>query len=179
MKKEIIFDIKKIRILSVILTILIAFILVLIRLNIERPVFYFNIRWYMVIYIVFIVFAHEGLHGIGFRYIGKSPWENISYGIHRQYLTPYCVCKDSIMTKRQYLGVLLLPNIILSSITLMIMIKSYNLIWTLLATFVIASGVGDYYIAIDVFKHSKGTKFHDHPSQPGFYILYIFNYLRN
>ena len=172
MKKEIIFDIKKIRILSVILTILIAFILVLIRLNIERPVFYFNIRWYMVIYIVFIVFAHEGLHGIGFRYIGKSPWENISYGIHRKYLTPYCVCRDSIMTKRQYLGVLLLPNIILSIITLIIMIKSYNLTWTLFATFVIVSGIGDYYMAIEVVKCSHETRFEDHTTEPGFYIYY-------
>ena len=172
MKKEIIFDIKKIRILSVILTILIAFILVLIRLNIERPVFYFSIRWYMVIYIVFIVFAHEGLHGIGFRYIGKSPWENISYGIHRKYLTPYCVCRDSIMTKRQYLGVLLLPNIILSSITLIIMIKSYNLTWTLLATFVIVSGIGDYYMTIEVVKCPHETRFKDHPTEPGFYIYY-------
>jgi len=172
MKKEIIFGIKKIRILSVILTILIAFILVLIRLNIERPVFYFNIRWYMVIYIVFIVFAHEGLHGIGFRYIGKLPWKNISYGIHRKYLTPYCVCRDSIMTKIQYLGVLLLPNIILSSITLIIMIRSYNLTWTLLSTFVIASGVGDYYMAIEVIKCPRETRFEDYLTEPGFYIYY-------
>mgnify|MGYP001396204197 CR=1 FL=1 len=172
MKKEIIFDIKKIRILSVILTILIAFILVLIRLNIERPVFYFSIRWHMIIYIVFIVFAHEGFHGIGFRYIGKSPWKNISYGIHRKYLTPYCVCRDSIMTKRQYLGVLLLPNIILSIITLIIMIKSYNLTWTLFATFVIVSGVGDYYMAIEAMKCPEGVRFKDHPTEPGFYIYY-------
>lgn len=172
MKKEIIFDIKKIRILSVILTILIAFILVIIRLNIERPVFYFNIRWYMVIYIVFIVFAHEGLHGIGFRYIGKSAWENISYGIHRKYLTPYCVCRDSIMTKRQYLGVLLLPNVILSIITLIIMIKSYNLTWTLFATFVIVSGVGDYYMAVNVLKYPKSIKLQDHSREIGFYIFF-------
>lgn len=53
----------------------------------------------------------------------------------------------------------------------MIMIKSRNLFWTLIAGLVIASGTGDYYMIYLVSKYPKGTKFMDHPTEPGFYVI--------
>lgn len=123
----------------------------------------------MILYIVSIVFAHEGLHGVGFRYIGKASWENINYGVYK-YLMPYCICKDLIMSKRQYIGIMLLPNIVLSGLTLVIMFKSYNLFWTLIAAFVISSGIGDYFMVAEVSKYTIGARFQDHPMKPGFYV---------
>lgn len=171
MKKEVIVDIKKLNKFYIAIQLLSMLILMLVRIKL-KPVLTLRAKWYMVTYILFIFFIHEVLHGIGFKFIGKAKWEDIKIGFHKKLIAPFCTCKDLVMTKNQYIGVTLLPNIVLSILTLLIMIKSDNLFWSFIAGYVIGSGAGDYYMVIEAMKYPDDARFQDHPTEPGFYIYY-------
>ncbi|MCF6463557.1 DUF3267 domain-containing protein [Clostridium sp. Cult1] len=117
-------------------------------------------------------FIHEVLHGIGFKFIGRAKWKDIRIGFHRKLLAPYCSCRGLIMSRRQYIGIMLLPNIILSLVILIIIVNSYNLFWGFIAGYVLGSGAGDYYMAIKILKFSEEVRFEDHSAEAGFYVYY-------
>ena len=170
MKKEILIDMKKLNIYYIVIQLLSMVVLSLIDLKL-KPFLIFRIRWYMVVYILFIFLIHEVLHGVGFKIIGKVPWKNIKIGFNKKFMAPFCTCKDLVMTKRQYIAVMLLPNVVLSLLTLIIMIKSNNLFWAFISGYVIGSGAGDYLMVIEALKCPEGVKFKEHPKQAGLYIL--------
>lgn len=43
--------------------------------------------------------------------------------------------------------------------------------WSFVASFVISSGAGDYYMAYLVSKYKNNAEFVDHPTEPGFYVI--------
>lgn len=171
MKKEIIVDIRKLNSIFIILVLSISIILILFRVKL-RPVTTNEVNWYMAIYGVFIIIAHEGLHGIGFRYIGNAPWENINLGFNKEVFAPYCTCSDLVLKRNQYIAIVLLPNIVLNLLTLLVIIGSNNLFWAIVGGFIFASGASDFYMAAKVLNYPKEAKFQDHPLDNGCYVFY-------
>ena len=170
MKKEIILDLKKVNIIGIV-TFLIAYLLSIKLQLLLHSDYYFKFSWISILYLVAIIFLHEGLHGIGFRFIAKAPANKVKFGIVKKYLMPYCSCSNYEITKTQYIVTMLLPNIILSIVTFIILLSNSNLFWSIILCWVVSSGAGDYYMAFLVSKYPKGTKFMDHPTQPVFYII--------
>lgn len=173
MSKEIIIDLRPVSKLAIILQIAITLITIVFKIVFQNGNLGFKFRIHIVLYIILFIFAHELLHGIGFRYICGGPWKNIKYGFNKKYLTPYCTCKDLITARNKFIGVILLPTIILGIATTIITYYSNNLFWTIVLGYVFSGGSGDIYMAHDIFKYPKTYKFMDHPIEPGYMVYEI------
>ena len=171
MPKEIIIDLRPVSKLAIILQIAITLVAIIFKIVFQAGELVFKFRIHILFYVVLFVFAHELLHGIGFRYICGSPWNNIRYGFNKKYLTPYCTCKDMVAERNKFIGVILLPTIILGIATTIITYYSSNLFWTIVLGYVFSGGSGDIYMTYDIFKYPKTYEFMDHPIEPG-YIVY-------
>ena len=169
MREEIIISRGKIIIVNIVLPLLLMFLFGLIMIR-TKPIVFFGIDWIIVIYTLFVFLIHEVLHGLGFKIIGKAEWKDIKFVFNKKNFAPYCICKDLILSKRQYIWIMLLPNIILSLLTLGIMVGSYNLIWAIMMGYVVGCGAGDYYMVVKAMKYPNGMKFQNHPSEAGFFI---------
>lgn len=171
MGKTVYLDLKKARILSVLMILSITAILFYFKIRYQVIGLYFKIEIYPIVYMLVSIVFHELLHGVGFVIFCKAPWENIRFGFHKLYKVPYCSCRDLTHERNGFIGVILLPTIINGIITLAIAYYSQNLLWTYIVAFVISGGAGDIYMAYDVLKYSKDYKYMDHPTEPG-YIVY-------
>lgn len=170
MKKEVIVDIRKAYILSIVLFFIPFIALAMLQVHLHTE-YYFRPSWLSLIYIILVIPLHEGLHAIGFLVFSKAPRESVKFGFHKEYLTPYCHCSNFENTKFGYISTMMLPNIILIIISVEILFLTNNLFWSLIAAFVISSGAGDYYMAYLVSKYKNTTKFIDHPTEPGFFMI--------
>lgn len=171
MPKEIIIDLRPVSKLAIILQVAIALVAIVFKIVFQNGELAFKFRIHIILYTILFIFAHELLHGIGFRYICGASWKNIRYGFIKKYLTPYCTCKDLVTERNRFIGVILLPTIILGIVTAIITYYSNNLFWTIVWGYVFSGGAGDIYMAYDIFKYPKIYKFMDHPSELG-YIVY-------
>ena len=168
--KEVIADLKKVNI-TYISSLLISFV---ISFFIQKKIYsrlFFKFNWIGIIYIIVIIVIHEGLHGLGFIILAKAPRNKVKFGFHKQYFTPYCACNDYPMTKFGYISTLLLPSIIIVIATAAILFSTSNIFWSIVFSWVVASGSGDYYMAYLVSTYESRVKFMDHPKEPGFFVL--------
>lgn len=170
MKKEIIADIKKANILCIILFFLSFILLAIFQASLYEE-YYFKFTWLSLVYIITIIPLHELLHAVGFLIFSKAPKDSVKFGFHKQYYMPYCHCSNFENTKSGYIATMMLPNIILSLITFAILFFTNNIFWSFVASFVISSGAGDYYMAFLVSKYENNAEFVDHPTEPGFYVI--------
>ena len=167
--KEIIIDLRKINktyLISFLTTIVVAILMLIIKTS---PI-YFKWRWIVLLFIVAVIILHEAIHAIGFILFAKVPLNKVKFGFHRQYYVPYCSA-EGIMSKFGYIAALLLPNIVLGSIGIISLYFTNNAIWSIFVAWLIASGSGDYYMLILVSKYNRYTRFIDHPSEPGFFVM--------
>lgn len=169
MREEIIISRGRIIIVNIVLPLLLMLIFGLIMIR-TKPILFLGADWIIGIYTVFVFLIHEVLHGLGFKIIGKAEWKDIKFVYNKKYFAPYCICKDLKLSKSQYIWIMLLPNIILSLLTLGIMVGSYNLIWAIMMGYVVGCGAGDYYMVLKAIKYPKEIKFQNHPIEAGFFI---------
>lgn len=172
MGKTVYLDMKKATKLAIFIFIIITALLMYIKIKYQGIRLVLEIKLHIFIYLILFIFAHEVLHGVGFKIFCKAPWQNIKYGFHKEYRVPYCTCRDLMHKRTNFIGVLLLPTIVLGIITLIITYYSKNLLWIFITAYVFSGGSGDIYMAFDVMKYSKSYKFTDHPTEPG-YIVYV------
>ncbi|MCF6466328.1 DUF3267 domain-containing protein [Clostridium sp. Cult2] len=170
MKKEVIINIKKVNIICIILFFTSFALLAIFQISLHTE-YYFKPSWIALVYIILVIPAHEGLHAIGFMLLSKAPKVNIKFGLHKKYFMPYCHCSNFENTKFGYISSMLLPNIILTIITIAIIFFTSNIYWSLVSSFVVSSGAGDYYMAYLVLKYPNTERFIDHPTEPGFYVI--------
>lgn len=170
MKKEVIVDMKKANIVSIVLFIISFVLLAMLQMRLHTN-YYFKPTWLSLMYIILVIPLHEGLHAVGFLLLSKAPKENVKFGFHKQYYMPYCHCANFENTKFGYISTMMLPNIILTIISVVILFFTNNLFWSLIASSVISSGAGDYYMAYLVSKYKNTAKFIDHPNEPGFFVI--------
>ena len=170
MPKEIIIDLRPVGKLAIILQVVITLVAIVFKVVFQNGDLAFKFRTHIVLYIILFIFTHEMLHGIGFRYICGASWKNIRYGFNKKYLTPFCSCKDLVTERNKFIGVIMLPTIILGISTTIITYYSNNLFWTIVLGYVFSGGGGDIYMAYLIFKYPKTYKFMDHPIEPGYFV---------
>ena len=166
MGKTIYLDMKKSNILAIFLFAFTLVILIYFKIRNQTMVLYYKVEINIIVYTILSIFAHELLHGLGFKIFCKAPWKNIRFGFHKKYKVPYLS-----HGRNKFIGVILLPTIINGIITLIIAYYSNNLFWTYVMAFIISGGAGDIYMAYGVLKDPIGYKYMDHPTEPG-YIVY-------
>ena len=113
--------------------------------------------------------VHELIHGL-FMYLFNGRNKNlIEFGIMSG--NPYCTCQSPI-NKLQYVIIMLMPNIVFITLSL-VLAFTFGKVWWLL--FVIASviaGGGDFTITWKLLNaNSKNAKIIDHPYKCGFFLL--------
>ncbi len=113
---------------------------------------------------------HELLHGITWKIAGKTTWENISFGVHWKYLTPYAHCKVPVR-KDAYVLALLMPLFLLGILPYLVSLLTgsawllwFGIIFTLAAA-------GDILVYRLIRQLPGETLLEDHPERVGCLIL--------
>lgn len=170
MRKEVTINFRKVNIIYIVLFIASFILLAILQIYLHTE-YYFRPTWLSLIYMILVIPVHEGLHAVGFLIFSKAPKDSVEFGFHKQYYMPYCHCRNFENTKFGYISTMMLPNIILITITIVILFFTNNIYWSLVASLIISSGTGDYYMASLVSKYKDTAKFIDHPTKPGFYVV--------
>jgi Putative zincin peptidase len=122
--------------------------------------------------VIISVIAHEFIHGLTWKLVGRVPSSAISYGIQWSALTPYAHLNEPIDINVYRIGGLM-PGLVLGIIPyiLSLILGDGNLLWfSVIHT--LAAG-GDWLILWSLRSVRQGTLVEDHPSRAGCYALEI------
>ncbi len=115
------------------------------------------------------IVAHELLHGVFWAIYAKNGFKSIKFGILRQYVTPYCHCKEPLKVKHYIIGAIM-PGIILGFIPLILSLVYGSPGWLFFGIFFTAAASGDFLMIRLLNKEPKNAWVQDHSSEPGYYI---------
>jgi len=116
------------------------------------------------------IVAHELIHGIFWALFAKRGFRSIKFGILKQYLTPYCHCKEPLKVKHYIIGALM-PAVILGFIPTLLAIILGLPGWLLFGIFFISAAGGDLLMINLLQKEDKNAWTQDHASEPGYYMF--------
>ncbi|MGN1398888.1 MAG: DUF3267 domain-containing protein [Erysipelotrichaceae bacterium] len=117
-----------------------------------------------------LIVVHEGLHGLTWGLFCQNKFQSIEFGIIKEYLTPYCACKEPLK-KTAYLLGCAMPLLVLGVLMAIITIALQSGLWLFVAANNIISAIGDVMVMIEILKIDSGDQevlFIDHPTQAGF-----------
>jgi hypothetical protein len=127
-----------------------------------------SIFLYISVLIVGIV-IHELIHGLTWALFAKNGFKSISFGIMRQFLTPYCHCREPLQIW-QYMTGAVTPAIILGLVPAIFSIINGSFALLLFGIiFTVAAG-GDLMIIYLLRKEKKNDLVQDHPTEAGCYV---------
>ncbi|WP_072052528.1 DUF3267 domain-containing protein, partial [Elizabethkingia anophelis] len=127
---------------------------------------YLNAIFYFIILLVGIL-LHELIHAMFFIFFSKKGIKSIKIGMQKDYLMPYCHCKEPLHTN-SYIIALIAPCLILGIIpygigiiTLNLFLLGFGLIFTVLS-------IGDLLILYYIIKdYRPNSFFKDSPTEVG------------
>nr|WKN38467.1 DUF3267 domain-containing protein [Tunicatimonas sp. TK19036] len=112
------------------------------------------------------IIVHEGLHGLGWKYVGKLRWKDMAYGIQWKSLTPYAHSKKP-MLKSAYVMGSLLPGIILGLLPYLAALAiGHNWLVIFGVVFTFSAG-GDFWVVYTLRNISEKALVQDHPKNAG------------
>ena len=115
----------------------------------------------LLISFVVLTVVHELIHGLSWSIFTRHHWQDIEFGFMKQYLTPYCNCKEPL-TKGQYIFGAVIPLIA------GILAGSFDVL--LIGIVMTVAAAGDILIIWKVltYQSKAGTVVYvDHPTQAG------------
>lgn len=126
---------------------------------------------FIIAYVIFIplIMVHELVHGITWASFVETGWKSISFGIIKEYLTPYCSCNQP-MKKPQIIIGAFMPTLLLGIIPGVIAVLNGSTMLLIVATLMIFGGGGDLLIIFKLLCYrskSKDTLYIDHPYEVG------------
>lgn len=124
-----------------------------------------NVLVFMVVLFIGI-FIHELIHGITWSLFCKNGWKSIHIGMIKEYLTPYCHCKEPLTFGSYIIGGLM-PFLILGIGVSAVGILVGNFTITFIGIVNILSAGGDTTIALMLLKYRNAVII-DHPKECGF-----------
>ncbi len=110
--------------------------------------------------------AHEGIHGVTWRFFCKEGWKSIHFGVMWSSLTPYCHCKEELRFGGYVLGCIM-PLLVLGIGLYIVSLFASSAIILFLSIMNILGAGGDMFIALKLRKYKKSLIF-DHPTACGF-----------
>jgi hypothetical protein len=120
------------------------------------------------------VVIHEFIHGAIWASFAKRGFKSIKFGFLWKMLTPYCHCKEPLMTKHYLLGAVM-PAIVLGILPAIYAILFGNLGFLIIGVFFTIVAAGDF-TAVYILRNEKmDNLIQDHPSEGGFFIFRINN----
>lgn len=138
-----------------------------------RPEFSFSVIRLLLFILLFIVgvVLHELIHGLVFALYAKKGLKSISFGVLKEYLTPYCHCNEPIKLKGYIIGALM-PALLLGIVPVIISFFNGSMMLLLLGVFFISAAGGDFLIVWMLRNESKDSYVLDHPSEAGCFIYH-------
>jgi hypothetical protein len=119
--------------------------------------------------IVALIVIHELIHAVGWKVFGKLRWQDLTFGIDRKTLSPYCHAKVPMRADAYRIGAAL-PGILTGVVPAIIGIAQANAPLTLLAAFMISAAVGDLLVLWVIRDVPGDALVKDHPSNAGCYV---------
>ena len=118
--------------------------------------------------ILVLVVVHELIHGITWVCFAKKHFKAISFGVMKEYFTPYCTCNEAL-ARSQYLIGALAPTIVLGILPCIIAITIGSAPLFTLGAIMILAGGGDLAICRKLlnYKQANRTIYLDHPTECG------------
>lgn len=118
--------------------------------------------------VLVLVVVHELIHGISWACFAKKHFKAISFGVMKEYFTPYCTCNEAL-TRTQYIIGALAPTVILGILPCVIAIAVGSAPFFLLGALMILAGGGDLAICKKLLSHKQTgeTIYLDHPTECG------------
>ncbi len=125
----------------------------------------------LVVLLIFFlgILMHELLHGVGWALFTKRGWRSIRFGVHWEYLTPYCHCSEPLKKWMFTIGAVL-PCIILGMAPAVISYINGSFSWWFFGFFFTISAGGDIQALWLLRKVSNKSLIKDHPSELGFTV---------
>lgn len=120
-------------------------------------------------FIVLGIVLHELIHGLTFLPFCKNGFKSIKFGFMKQYLTPYCHCKEPLKLKYYRIGVIM-PAIILGFLPSVWAIVTGNFYLLCFGIFFIMGAAGDFMILMILKNENPEDLVLDHPSEAGCFV---------
>ncbi len=120
-------------------------------------------------FIVLGIVLHELIHGLTFLPFCKNGFKSIKFGFMKQYLTPYCHCKEPLKLKYYRIGVIM-PAIILGFLPSVWAIITGNFYLLCFGIFFIMGAAGDFMILMTLKNENPEDLVLDHPSEAGCFV---------
>jgi hypothetical protein len=125
----------------------------------------FALPWFVPIFFLGIV-VHEGLHGLGFAWVGGVPRREISFGVKWLTLTPYAHCVVP-MRASAYRAAVALPALALGVLPALVGLALGNGVLAAWGTLLLGAAGGDLAILWAIRRVPGRAVVRDHPSRAG------------
>jgi len=169
--KEIILDLKKVNLISVLFSVLILTFQILFYQQItSQSNVTLNLKTIGIITLAFIggIILHELIHGICFAQYAKKGFKAIKFGIIWKHFVIYCHC-DEPLNVNPYRLSLIMPAVILGIIPSLIAYITHSfplLFWSCL---MLIGALGDFICLWMMRSFNNSIEIMDHPNKIGFY----------
>lgn len=167
-KAELLLDEKKTNIIANVASIPIILVGIVLYFFVRKGSFNFNGLLFFV-GIFASIFIHEGIHGLTWATFSQNHFKDISFGIIKEQLMPYCNCKAPLNKKHYLLGSAM-PLIVLGIIVTIIGFVADNYTITMIGLVNIASAMGDILVIYKILTYKTDAKeiiYIDHPTKIG------------
>lgn len=117
------------------------------------------------------IVVHELLHGLAFGLFAKSGFKSIRFGFIKEYLTPYCHCKEPLKLKHYFIGALL-PAVVLGVVPIILSFIMGSLFWLIFGIAFFSAAAGDF-LVVWVLRHEDPEALvQDHDSEAGCWVFH-------
>lgn len=116
------------------------------------------------------IVLHEGIHALGWRTFGNLRWRDLSFGVDRATLSPYCHASVQMTAAAYRIGALL-PGILLGLLPAAIGILIAHAFLTAVGAFLLSAAIGDFIVLWVLRTIPGGAHVLDHPSNAGCYVF--------
>jgi Putative zincin peptidase len=123
----------------------------------------------LIVLIILSVVVHELIHAISWKVFGNLRWSDLSFGVDRKTLSPYCHAKAPMEAGAYKIGALL-PGLLTGVIPSIIGIAIQNPTVTFFGAFLLSAAVGDVIVVWVLRRVPPNALVMDHPSQAGCYV---------
>jgi hypothetical protein len=115
------------------------------------------------------IVAHEGVHAIGWKFAGNLAWSELTFGIDKKTLSPYCHAKAPMKASAYRLGAVL-PSIVTGLLPVLIGTAVANAPLTFVGVVLFSAAVGDFLILWIIRNVHPDALLLDHPTNAGCYV---------
>jgi hypothetical protein len=126
---------------------------------------------FIALLLIFIaaVILHEAIHAVGWKVFGGLAWSDLTFGIDRKTLSPYCHARAPMRAQAYRIGAAL-PGILTGIVPALVGIVFADAALTLLSAVMVSAAVGDALVLWVIRDVPPQAWVLDHPKNAGCYV---------